>query len=164
MDDKYIELIKKGNTGEYKSLLLFKGKYDNRILVYYVKFSEDVKEIIKKYTSEQIYQGKNVGIIYDNIYQYDYEYKKVIPFENMYDIEKGMIGYIDIYGNFYPISNVEEHGYSKSKKGLSAGIKARNIVLLSNISKEEKENYKQEKNMIYMKKDFIHLTGLQIKY
>ncbi len=154
MEEKYIEQIQKGNTGEYKSLLLFKGKYNNRILAYYVKFTEDVEEVIKKYTSEQIYQGKNVGVLYEHIYQYDYEYKKVIPFENLYDIEKGMFGYIDLDGNFYPISEVKEHDYSKSRNGLSAGIKARNIVLFSNISEEEKENYRQEKKYDLYEKGF----------
>ena len=63
----------------------------------------------------------------------------------MYEIEKGMIGYIDPEGNFYPISTVEKHIYNDYRKGLTAGVKARNIVLSSNISEEEKEKYQKQK-------------------
>ena len=146
METKYRELIQIGNNGDNKSLLIFKGKYDSKIITYYVKFAEETEKVIEKYTSDQIYQGKNIGVLYELIYQYDYDYERKIPFERMYDIEKGMIGYIDPEGNFYPISKTEEHDYSKSRrKGLSAGIKARNIVLSSNISDEEKEAYQKQK-------------------
>ena len=145
MEEKYKELIKKGNNGENKSLLIFKGKYDNKVTGVPVSFTEDTEKVIEKYTSEQIYQGKNIGVIYELIYKHDYDYVKEIPFERMYDIEKGMIGYIDKDGNFYPISTITKHDYSLSRKGLSAGIKARNIVLSSNINKEEKEAYQSQK-------------------
>jgi len=154
MEEKYKELIQKGNTGENKSLLLFKGKYDNKVIGVPVPFTEDTEKVIEKYTKEQIYQGKNIGVLYELIYKYDYDYVKKIPFERMYDIEKSMIGYIDKEGNFYPISSIEKHNYSLSKKGLSAGIKARNIVLSSNISDEEKEAYKNKKTYHH------HETGL----
>lgn len=145
MEEKYKELIEKGNNGENKSLLIFRGKYDNRIMAALVPLTEDTQKIIDKYTTEQIYHGKNIGVLYELVYQYDYDYLKKIPFERMYDIEKGMNGYIDPEGNFYPISTIEKHNYNSSRKGLSAGIKARNIVLSSNISDEEKEKYKNEK-------------------
>lgn len=145
MEEKYKELIKKGNNGENKSLLIFRGKYDNRIIAVSVSLIEEPKKVIDKYTKEQIYQGKNIGVLYELLYQHNYDYLKKIPFEKMYDIEKGMIGYIDTEGNFYPISTIEKHNYSNSRKGLSAGIKARNIVLSSNISVEEKKKYQSEK-------------------
>jgi len=156
MEEQYKELIQKGNNGEYKSLLLFEGKYNNKILAHYVKFTEDIEYIIEKYTKEQIYEGKNVGVLYDLVYQYNYDYKKMIPFENVHEIEKDTIGYIDKEGNFYPIGKIEEHNYNK--RPLSAGIKAQNIVLSSDISKEEKEKYINEKKFEAFEKGFYPMN------
>ena len=145
MEQKYKEIIEKANTGDNKSLLIFKCKYDNKVIGVPVSLTEDTKEVIDKYTKEQIYHGKNIGVLYELIYQHDYDFLSKIPFERMYEIEKGMIGYVDPEGNFYPISTVEKHIYNDYRKGLTAGVKARNIVLSSNISEEEKEKYQKQK-------------------
>ena len=56
MEEKYKELIQKGNTGENKSLLLFKGKYDNKVIGVPVPFAEDTEK-----SNRKIYKGTNIS-------------------------------------------------------------------------------------------------------
>jgi len=62
----------------------------------------------------------------------------VIPFKDLINIKKGMIGYVDKEGNFYPISEIEQHNYWVGRKiGLAAGLNARKVLLSLDLTDEE---------------------------
>lgn len=66
----------------------------------------------------------------------------IIPFNKIANIKKGIIGYIDKEGNFYPISEIEQNDYWLGKrKELTAGINAKQILLSLSLTNEEKVYY-----------------------
>lgn len=145
------KLIDEG-TGKYKNLLIFKGISDGKIYPRYVKEEENIETIITRCTGDIIYMGTNFGKLLELEYNHNYDNKQIdiekIPFEKLYEINKGVFGYIDPYGNFYPLGKIEEHKYRLNKK-YKAGKIAEAIVHTLNLPKEELENYEKGK------KDFL---------
>lgn len=145
------KLIDEG-TGKYKNLLIFKGISDGKIYPRYVKEEENIETIITRCTGDIIYMGTNFGKLLELEYNHNYDNKQIdiekIPFEKLYEINKGVFGYIDPYGNFYPLGKIEEHKYRINKK-YKAGKIADAIVHTLNLPKEEIENYEKGK------KDFL---------
>lgn len=141
------ELIKEGQ-GKYKNLLIFKELSNGKLHPRYVKEGENTEEIIKKCTSEIYHNGVYLGKLLELEYNHDYIKElpnvTIIPFEKMYEIKKGVFGYIDSNGNFYPLGKIEEHIYQLNRK-YKAGKIANLIVESLNLPKEEIQKYLQEK-------------------
>lgn len=151
MTEEIQKLIDEG-AGKYKNLLIFKGIADGKLYPRYVKEEENIEAIITRCTGDIVYMGTNIGKILELEYNHDYSSKQIeiekIPFEKIYEIKKGIFGYIDPNGNFYPLGKIEEHRYLLNKK-YKAGKIATSIVESLNLPKEELENYQKGK------KDFL---------
>lgn len=149
------EMIKKGE-GKFTNLLIFKRLTDGTLYPLYVKEGENAEEIIKKFTSDIIHMGINIGPSFELVYNHKYAERPIsvikIPYEKLYEIKKGTFGYIDLEGNFYPIGDIDKHNEDYRYEN-NAGKIASNIVLSLNIPEEEKEKIKV-KNQNYMEKRF----------